>query len=200
MKGGGLSDPNANVFDFGNGNGSRGTDPNNLYALQDEPEINMLKINGQIVTNSDTLNTKNIGITNSIKPDSLKPNITGISPDLVTIEMNFSESVNREDVENYFRITSQENIDSKKESFVINKKNTNLNFYWSEDTSNLKIDINNALLSNKIGEEAKYMIYFEKPFRDSTNRYNLKNKTFRFTPDKINDFSIFSVKNKEIKK
>ena len=38
-----TGDPKANVFDFGSGNGANGTDPNNLYSIQDEPEVTMLK-------------------------------------------------------------------------------------------------------------------------------------------------------------
>ncbi|MEK7432738.1 MAG: hypothetical protein AABZ74_06380 [Cyanobacteriota bacterium] len=190
-----VGDPKANIFDFGFGNGKGESDPNNLYSIQDEPEVSSLKINGVSATDSDVSST-----INSVPrtPDGLTPNITGVLSDSLKIEMVFSEPVRRDDVENYFRITSQSNFDTQKEAFIIDRIDNNLIFAWAADDSSVTIKTSKPLLANKTGNEAKYLIDFKKTFRDKTDKDSILNRTFRFTPNKINDFTVFSVKNKNI--
>ena len=190
-----TGNPKINVYDFGFGNGKGETDPNNLYSIQDEPEVSSLKINGVSATDSDVSST-----INSVPrtPDGLTPNITGVLSDSLKIEMVFSEPVRRDDVENYFRITSQSNFDTQKEAFIIDRIDNNLIFAWAADDSSVTIKTSKPLLANKTGNEAKYLIDFQKPFRDKTDKDSILNRTFRFTPNKINDFTVFSVKNKNI--
>ena len=189
-----TGDPKANVFDFGNGNGTSGTDILNLYSIQDEPEVISLKINGQIVTDSDGASTMN---PNPRKPDALKPNLTGISSDSLTVEMIFSEPVRRDDIENYFRIASQANIGLRNTNFTIDRNLISNGFTWSADDTSVTFKTSKAVLSNKSGDEAKYLLDFTNAFRDKTDKASKVNRYFRFTPTKINDFAVFSVKNQD---
>ncbi|MEK7432741.1 MAG: carboxypeptidase-like regulatory domain-containing protein, partial [Cyanobacteriota bacterium] len=188
-------DPNANIFDFGSGNRVSATDPNNLYSIQDEPEIKILKINGRTVTDSDGASTLN---PNPRKPEGLNPNLTGLSSDSLTVEMTFSEAVRRDDVENYFRVLSQANFNNRRSSFIIDKNNSALSFSWSTDDTLVTIKTSNAILANKLGDEARYMLDFTSAFRDKTDKGSKVNRYFRFSPSKINDFTVFSVKNQDL--
>ncbi|MEK7434482.1 MAG: Ig-like domain-containing protein [Cyanobacteriota bacterium] len=189
-----TGDPKANVFDFGSGNGPTGTDPLNLYAIQDEPEVISLKINGKIVTDSDGASTMN---PNPRKPDGLIPNVTGISSDSLTAEIIFSEPVRRDDVENYFRVTSQANFNNRKTNFTIDRNLSSVSFAWGADDTSVTVKTSKAILANKTGDEAKYMVDFTAAFRDKTDKASKFNRYFRFTPTKINDFAVFSVKNQD---
>ena len=189
-----TGDPKANVFDFGSGNGANGTDPNNLYSIQDEPEVTMLKINGKTVSDSDGASTMN---PNPRKPDGLNPNITGLSSDSLTVEMTFSEPVRRDDVENYFRITSQANFNNRKTNFTIDRNLSSVSFAWAADDASVTVKTSKAVLANRTGDEARYMTDFTAAFRDKTDKASKVNRYFRFSPSKINDFSVFSVKNQD---
>ncbi|MEK7433165.1 MAG: carboxypeptidase-like regulatory domain-containing protein [Cyanobacteriota bacterium] len=189
-----IGDPLANVFDFGSGNGANGTDPNNLYSIQDEPEVTILKINGKTVSDSDGASTKN---PNPRKPDGLNPNVTGLSSDSLTAEMIFSEPVRRDDVENYFRVTSQANFNNRKSNFTIDRNLSSVSFAWAADDSSVTVKTSKAILANRTGDEARYMVDFTASFRDKTDKASKVNRYFRFSPSKINDFTVFSVKNQD---
>ena len=189
-----IGDPLANVFDFGSGNGSSGTDPNNLYSIQDEPEVTMLKINGKTASDSDGASTKN---PNPRKPDGLTPNMTGLSSDSLTVEMTFSEPVRRDDVENYFRIASQAVVGIRSTNFTIDRNLINNGFTWAADDSSVTFKTSKAVLSNRTGDEARYLVDFTNAFRDKTDKASKTQRYFRFSPSKINDFHVFSVKNQD---
>ena len=224
-----INDVRDNVFDFG---GPYTDDLN--YALQDEPEINLLKINSKEVTRAakdDILQASGLPLKN-IKPNPNQlseknnslitppnvgnlPDLTGVDGDSLEIEMNFSEPVNQIDVENNFRITSQSVFsstpDDKKpiingvanpnfpngESFVINKNFSGSTFDWLNNDRKVIFRTNRAILTNKEGQEAKYIIDFSNyGFKDKTGKAARSAKQFRFSPTQVNDYAVFSVTNK----
>lgn len=186
-------EPALNVFEFGKG--FYGTDEKNLYAIQDEPEIVFMGINGKQATNSDADSTINLS---PRTPDSvLTPNLTNINPNFLAIELKFSEAVNKADIENYFRIISTNNFNNKKSAFSIDKNLPSISFNWTKDDKSVTILNSKAILSNYTGNEAKYLIDFTNPFRDKNGKLSLKGKTFRFSENKTNDFHVFSVKNQD---
>ena len=186
-------DPALNVFEFGRG--FYATDEKNLYAIQDEPEIVFMGINGKQATNSDADSKTNI---NPRTPDSvLTPNLTEINPNILAVELKFSEPVMKEDVENYFRILSTNNFNNKKSAFTIDKNLSSLSFNWAKDNTSVTILNSKPVLSNYSGNEAKYLIDFIKPFKDKNGKQSITGKTFRFSENKVNDFHVFSVKNQD---
>ncbi|MFN8671329.1 MAG: carboxypeptidase-like regulatory domain-containing protein [Candidatus Sericytochromatia bacterium] len=182
-------EPNMYKFDFGNG-GKSETDFHNLYAIQDEPEVTEIKINGKYFTDSDTGSTLGLSTRN---PDIVPGvNLNTIEPKNIKLELNFSEKVIKEDIENYFRIISTSKFSDKTQSFTLTKKD--FDFFWKSDTE-LVITLLKELKANNLNEEeARYLIYFEKPFRDLANNEAIKNRYFKFSASKINDFTTFSVK------
>lgn len=186
-------DPALNVFEFGKG--FYATDEKNLYAIQDEPEIVFMGINGKQATNSDADSKINI---NPRTPDSvLTPNLIGVNPNILAVELKFSEPVMKEDVENYFRIISTNNFNNKKSAFTIDKNLSSISFNWAKDNTSVTILNSKPVLSNYSGNEAKYLIDFIKPFRDKNGKESITGKTFRFSENKVNDFHVFSVKNQD---
>lgn len=186
-------DPALNVFEFGNG--FYATDEKNIYAIQDEPEIIFMGINGKQATNSDADSKINI---NPRIPDSiLTPNLTNVNPDFLAVELKFSEPIMKEDVENYFRILSTNNFNNKKSAFTIDKNSPSISFNWAKDNTAVTILNSKQVLSNYSGNEAKYLIDFIKPFKDKNGKQSITGKAFRFSENKVNDFHVFSVKNQD---
>lgn len=186
-------DPALNVFEFGKG--FYATDEKNIYAIQDEPEIIFMGINGKQATNSDADSKINI---NPRIPDSiLTPNLTNVNPDFLAVELKFSEPIMKEDVENYFRILSTNNFNNKKSAFTIDKNSPSISFNWAKDNTAVTILNSKQVLSNYSGNEAKYLIDFIKPFKDKNGKQSITGKAFRFSENKVNDFHVFSVKNQD---
>ncbi|MFN8577549.1 MAG: hypothetical protein U0354_11890 [Candidatus Sericytochromatia bacterium] len=194
--------PTANIFDF-----------SGVYALQDEPEIVSLKINGQQVLKSSKDDefdiNKNIPKYSKPTPSQLSnstqiqgvgniPELKGVKPDKLEVEMTFSEPVKVDDVRNYFRITSQSGFNNKDSSFTIDANYSGSEFVVSPDEKTITFKSNKPLLANKGGQEARYLIDFSQAFRDKTDKAAIDRKYFRFSDTQINDFAIFSVKNDEI--
>jgi hypothetical protein len=110
-----------------------------ITALQDEPEITMLKVNGRQVngsSNGDVFTELSNEPKNS-KPTPQQldngsqiigvgnvPSLTGINSNTLEIEMTFSEPINIDDFKSNFRIISQTGFDNKSNSFIINAKYT----------------------------------------------------------------------------
>ncbi|MFN8671678.1 MAG: carboxypeptidase-like regulatory domain-containing protein [Candidatus Sericytochromatia bacterium] len=187
-------DPNANVFEFGVGPAN--TDAKGLYAIQDEPEVTSLKINGKMATDSDT-GSSTLTAGNRL-PDSVPgANLTGISSDSLTIEMTFSEPVRRDDVQNYFRALSTSKFDTRKTNFTIDANLSSVSFVWAADDTAVTVKTSKGVLSNKGGDEARYLVDFTQAFRDKTDKPSKSGRTFRFSASKINDFHVFSVKNQD---
>jgi hypothetical protein len=194
-------DPLANVFDF-----------STIYAIQDEPEIVSLKVNGQQILKSskgDEFDIKANSPKNS-KPTYSQmdnnselsnigniPELTGINSNNLEVEMVFNEPIKVEDIRDYFRITSQSGFDNRIPNFTIDENSSGVTFIVSEDEKTITFKTNKAILSNKDSQEARYLIDFSKSFRDKTDKTALDRRYVRFSPTQINDFAVFSVKNDE---
>lgn len=185
-------DPTANVVDF-----------SGVNAIQDEPEITNLKVNGQdvlgavsgdsFVDNSPTVRKYNdiSQITSSI----YNPLLTGVDSDSLTVDMTFSEPVRHDDVENYFRIQSQILEENNNKPIIIDQNSPEATFTWSSDDKFVSFKTNKPVLTNKEGNEARYAIDFTQAFRDKTDKAAKPKRYFRFSQTQINDFAVFSVKN-----
>ncbi|MFN8577580.1 MAG: hypothetical protein U0354_12045 [Candidatus Sericytochromatia bacterium] len=195
-------DPTANVFDF-----------STIYAIQDEPEITMLKVNGRQVNGS---SNGDVFLTASNAPKLTKPtpaqmdngsqltgignvpSLTGVNSNTMEVEMTFSEPVKVSDVQNYFRITSQSGFDNRTTNFTVDANYSGVEFAVSADEKVITFKTNKALLANKGGDEARYLIDFSQAFRDKTDKAAIDRRYFRFSPSQINDFAVFSLKNDEV--
>ena len=199
-------DPLANVFDF-----------STIYAVQDEPEVTMLKINGRQVngsSNGDVFTTA-ANAPKFSKPTATQldngaqitaggvatvgnvPSLTGVNSNTLEVEMTFSEPVKVDDVRNYFRVTSQSGFDNRSTSFSVDANYSGVEFIVSADEKTITFKTNKAILANKGGDEARYLVDFSQAFRDKTDKAAIDRRYFRFSPSQINDFSVFSVKNDE---
>lgn len=179
-----TGDPQANIFDFGKGGDN--TDPNNFYYLQDEPEVMLLKINGIVANYNPNQDKKS-----DLAPENYSADIRGISASNVLIELNFSEAVIRDDVENYFRIRSQKINDKY---YTINKNNYSIKFDWSFDDKSVLIRLKDILLNSSGSDEYKYSLDFTSSFRDSQNLKAISGNYFKFSGTKSSDFYVFSAK------
>ena len=194
-------DPTANVFDF-----------STIYAIQDEPEVTMLKINGRQVNGSSNgdvfTSAANAPKNSKPTPGQLDngaqitnvgnvPSLTGVNSNTLEVEMTFSEPVKVDDVRNYFRVTSQSGFDNRSTSFSVDANYSGVEFIVSADEKTITFKTNKAILANKGGDEARYLVDFSQAFRDKTDKAAIDRRYFRFSPSQINDFSVFSVKNDE---
>ena len=194
-------DPTANVFDF-----------STIYAIQDEPEVTMLKINGRQVNGS---SNGDVFTSAANAPKNSKPtpgqldngaqitnvgnvaSLTGVNSNTLEVEMTFSEPVKVDDVRNYFRVTSQSGFDNRSTSFSVDANYSGVEFVVSADEKTITFKTSKAILANKGGDEARYLVDFSQAFRDKTDKAAIDRRYFRFSPSQINDFSVFSVKNDE---
>jgi len=194
-------DPLANVFDF-----------STIYAIQDEPEVTMLKINGRQANGSSNgdVFTSAANAPKNMKPTPGQldngaqitsvgnvPSLTGVNSNTLEIEMTFSEPVKVDDVRNYFRVTSQSGFDNRATSFSVDANYSGVEFIVSADEKTITFKTSKAILANKGGDEARYLVDFSQAFRDKTDKAAIDRRYFRFSPSQINDFSVFSVKNDE---
>jgi len=187
-----TGNPDANKYDFGGP-----TDTANIYSIQDEPEITSLKINGKQALDSDTGSTLN---PSPRVPETVPgASLTGITSDSLTVEMSFSEPVRQDDVQNYFRITSQ-NIFSNTAAtrFTVDQNLAGTNFAWSADGTSVTFTTNKAILANSSGDEARYMADFSQAFRDKTDKPARTQRYFKFSASKANDYHVFSVANQSV--
>ncbi|MFN8578594.1 MAG: carboxypeptidase-like regulatory domain-containing protein [Candidatus Sericytochromatia bacterium] len=195
-------DPMVNIFDF-----------STIYSIQDEPEITMLKVNGRQVNGSSNgdvfLMSSNLPKLTKPTPDQMDngsqivgignvPSMTGVNSNTLEIEMTFSEPVNIDDVRSNFRIISQSGFDNKTKNFIINSNTPDSQFDISADQKVVTFKTNKAILANKGGDEARYIIDFAQPFKDKTGKLAIDRRYFRFSPSQMNDFAVFSVKNDEV--
>jgi hypothetical protein len=226
-------DPTANVFDFG-GLGANGNDQtSSFYAIQDEPEITSLKINGQQATNSGGFpinaggadcaggaavagaNNGRFGIANLIPcdDDELKASIrngqplavslSGVANDRLDVEMVFSEPVDRESVQNNFKVLSQAfDVRQDGSGFEIDENLSSLTFTWAADDKSVLVKTNKPILTTTTTPEARYLLKWTNPFKDKTEKNALKvgqgnispTGHFRYNPGTNNDFNVFGVK------
>ncbi|MFN8577463.1 MAG: hypothetical protein U0354_11445 [Candidatus Sericytochromatia bacterium] len=197
-----TNDPNLNIYNFG------GSVSDSQYAVQDEPEVVFTDINYSTVESSSLDDDYINGAPKNSKPSILQlststqianvgnvPSLTGVDSDRVSITMYFSEPVNMDDVINYLRITSQTGINGDTNSYVITPSTLGTVFTPNSSSTSLNFEISKALLANKTGSEARYMIDFSQPFRDKSGKQSISGKSFRFSYIKPNDFALFSVAN-----
>lgn len=182
-----TGDPHSNVFEFGNG--PEGTDLNNMYSVQDEPEITALTINN-------TLATYNAGQDKPLphEADNFTASLTGVRASQVYINLDFSEPVMTDSVENNFRIRSQKISEKSGASYTITKNLYPISFNWSNDNTHVAITIKDALIANKLPEEYKYLLDFSAPFKDKANNPAVTGRQIRLNQLKYDDFYVFSVK------
>lgn len=183
-----IGDPQSNVFEFGNG--PDGTDTNNLYYIQDEPEITSLSINNMIAN-------YNSGQDRPLphEADNFTAGITGVKASQVFINLNFSEPVMTDSVENNFRIKSQKISEKSGFTYTITKNTYPVSFNWSNDNTHVTITIKDVLIANKLlDSEYKYLLDFSAPFKDKFNNNNVTGRAFRLSKLKYDDFYVFSVK------
>jgi len=197
-----TGDPLANVYDFGYNGSSNSTDANALYAIQNEPQVTMMKINGRVVTDSDSNGTGTSGSHSSIAlPDNVSgANLTGISGDKLVVEMTFSEPVRQDDVQNYFRIVSGSSSKFNKPTtpFTIDQNLVGSGaFSWNADGTVATFTTPKAVLANNNGDEARYLVNFSSAFRDKTDTAAKTGKEFKFSSNKVGDYTVFSVKNQD---
>jgi hypothetical protein len=107
-------DPTANVFDFG-GLGASGLDQSSLiYAIQDEPEITGIKVNGRKV---------------ETPGKNGKAGLSGVNRGSLEIEFTFSEPVVPKETQESFRLNSLFINDAEDVEF--NYTSTNVSFIWN---------------------------------------------------------------------
>ncbi|MFN8672528.1 MAG: Ig-like domain-containing protein [Candidatus Sericytochromatia bacterium] len=180
-------DPNANIYDFGGTNAP-------TYALQDEPEVTSLKINGSLATVSDTASTANLSPRN---PDSVSgAGLVNINPKDLTLELTFSEPVNKDDIRQYLRLVSTSKFNNRKSSFNVvldSSSNSDISTTWNSEGTVLTVKFLKPLLANYSSDEARYLLEFSSPFRDISGKPSLAGKCFNFGSSKKNDFHVFSV-------
>lgn len=190
-----YGDPLANVFDF-----------NGVYAIQDEPEITQVKVNGKIIEssslgdefiNNQPLNSKptidNLKLNSQIKNVGNIPLLTAVDNSRLQVELTFSEPVRNDDIKNFFRITSELLIGDKHNNYIIDSNSETARFVWSADEKTVIFYLEKHLPTKSDGE-AKYMIDFSQAFRDKTDKSGTDRRYFRFSDTQINDFAVFSVK------
>ena len=176
-----TGDPLANKFDF-----------DGIYAIQDEPEITSLKINTKGATATGP----------STKPataalDAASANLSGLDNGNLEVEMTFSEPVRTDDVQNFFRVASQNFAIKNNTNFTVDNNLSGVTWAWSNNDQTVKFMTNQAILANTTGNEARYMVEFTQAFRDKTDKEARATKYIRFNPANTGDFNVFSVKNDE---
>ena len=176
-----TGDPLANKFDF-----------DGIYAIQDEPEITSLKINTKGATATGP----------STKPataalDAASANLSGLDNGNLEVEMTFSEPVRTDDVQNFFRVASQNFSIKNNTNFTVDNNLSGVTWAWSNNDQTVKFMTNQAILANTTGNEARYMVEFTQAFRDKTDKEARATKYIRFNPANTGDFNVFSVKNDE---
>lgn len=180
-------DPTANVFHFG---GAAAGD--SIYAIQDEPEITMLKVNGRQALNSGTINAANKPVSDE------NTGLSGLEPNL-EIEMTFSEPVKPADVRNFARIVSQNFAVKASTNFTIDENLSGVTITTTDDKTYV-FKTNKNVLQERTGNEARYRLEFSQAFRDKTDLAGFTTGTatqrlIRYSPAVAANAFLFSVKN-----
>jgi len=175
-----TGNPDANRYDF-----------SGIYAIQDEPQVTSLKINGVEVDRSGRANilgagtdyidlTSNGGTMASVNTDfnrgqlyprsALNAGATGIGRDKLEVEMTFSEPVIRLSVQNNLKLFSEisSRLGAGKE-FSVDSNYAGVTFDWSDDDTKVVMRADKPLWTTKDSDEARYTLTFERPFEDKGN-------------------------------
>lgn len=165
-------DPTANVFDFG------GINPqSSQYAIQDEPEIISVNINGKRV---------------SAPGNNDNPGLRNVSNNQPGIEFIFSEPVNKENFESSLRLISQSL--STNESVTIDNSSSDTSFVWGRNDTAVKFILDKPLVPDANSSETIYRIEFSNGFKDKSGLEAVKGKYIMFNTMVYSDYLIFSVK------
>lgn len=172
------------------------------YSIQDEPEVVLVKINEKDITTS---GSKVTGETPPVINSSTA--IDSINPSNVEIQLDFSEPIIKESFENNFRIYSKEFLRSDSQysnfNFYIDKLSSNLTFDWDSNRKRVKVTINQLLLSEKSGSQARYNLFLNTDsLKDDAGNNSLEYSenyrgVIRFDSNNTSDNIVFSVKNDE---
>jgi len=180
-------DPNANVFHFGGAGAG-----DSIYAIQDEPEVTMVKVNGKQAFNAGAVTAAN-------KPASDdNTGLSGLDPNL-EIELTFSEPIKAADVRNFARIVSQNFSVKSNTNFTIDENLSGVTITTTDDKTFL-IKTNKNVLQERTGNEARYRLEFSQAFRDKNDLAGFTGGTatqrlIRYSPAVAANSLVFSVKN-----
>lgn len=179
-------DPTANVFNFGGAGAG-----DSIYAIQDEPEITMVKINGKQALNSGN-------VTAGIPGTDFNTGLSGLDPNL-EIELTFSEPVKQADVKNFARIVSQNFSVKNNTNFTIDENLSGVSITTTDEKVYL-FKTNKNVLQERTGNEARYRLEFSQAFRDKNDLAGFTTGTttqrlIRYSPAVAANALTFSVKN-----
>jgi hypothetical protein len=179
-----TGDPEINILDFGG-------PKNQLFAIQDEPQINSVMVNEQAIN---TLGlgdpTFNLGYLELVNSTNLIKN-----SDKVQFKFEFSEPIDRASFETSARLTSQKLPDSQG-NLSVNDETKNIKFNWGSDDRSVIAEIDHKLpVDNKTGY-ANYLFSFSgQGFKDRTGKQSIKGKYFVFNNSVNGDFFVFRISN-----
>lgn len=166
-------------------------------ALQDEPEITLIKINGKAFTGSGKILQEG-----EVPYPEITPNIIS-DKNKISLEVQFSEPISKSDFENNFKILSGVFIrDGVIKRFFTHLKKEDFIFNWARNRTKVNIEIDKILLSNKDGKESVFSIEIPNiALVDDNGKNALPHSidhllgTIKFVSKTSADNVVFSIKN-----
>lgn len=148
-------------IDFG------GSEENEVYSIQQEPEINKVLVNNISINNFNSSNISNIILPTGTETPNIVINNTNLS-----ITLNFSKPINTVSFENSLEIKSQLTKNNPN-GFILNKSTNNLFFSWG--TENKSVSISSNILFDDL-RKIIYVMSLKNTFSDKTGINSLQNK------------------------
>ncbi|MFN8670903.1 MAG: hypothetical protein U0457_02325 [Candidatus Sericytochromatia bacterium] len=145
-------------IDFG------GSDENDIYSIQQEPEIEKVLINGNILSNYNNYNLNNITVPTGLET----PNINSNSN--LNIQINFTKPINKESFIDAIQLKSQATKNNL-EGITLDKNN--LSFSWGTDDK--VVNIYGSIVFDDL-KKIIYVLSFKKTFSDKTGISSIPNK------------------------
>jgi len=133
----------------------------------------------------------------------LAVSLTGVDNSRMDIQLTFSEPVDRDSVQNNFKVVSQDfDVRQGGKGFEIDENLTGLTFTWAADDKSVLVKTNKPVLTTTTTPEARYLLKWTNPFKDKTSKNALKvgqgnispTGHFRYNPGTNNDFNVFATK------
>lgn len=167
-----TGDPSANTYDFGGTAGNFGQ-----FALQDEPEVVNLKVNGTTPTAAGSQGILNGTIYTPAETTAVS--MSNVDNSKFEVEMNFSEPVDKESVQSNLRVYSEvtagaltkvrgSGAASVANSFLIDDGYGT--FSWSNDDKSVTYKTTKPLLTLNSGTALRYKLTFASPFKDKSGK------------------------------
>jgi len=182
-------DTNVNKFNFGSeGTTSSSSSP---YALQDEPQVELVKVNGIALDKFGSTYTN----TNDRPTESTSAAVVNLKPEL-TFELMFTEPVKQSSVQNAFKVDSEEltsRLPVGCSKFTLTE--SAFNWTWSSDNKSVTIKSKKPLLQQKSGNQMRYKVYFDKAFEDTQGVSAEKNSYFKFGTNVEKDYFTIALEN-----